>query len=83
MSISYRQSTQKPQSISYKSYTTDTMAYNGLTTEYMVNKSTDPIFQPGNCQAPSNSHDNPDNGTDEERQACCLILSPNAVAVVV
>ena len=58
------------------------MAYDGLTVDYMVNKATDPIFIPGNCQAPTNSHDNPNNGTDEQRQAQCLKLSPDAVAVV-
>jgi len=58
------------------------MAYEGLTVEYTVAKEGDPIFIPGNCQAPTNSHDNPDNGTSEERQAQCLKLSPQAVAVV-
>lgn len=58
------------------------MAYTGLQVDYMVNTATDQIFIPGNCQAPTNSHDNPDNGTDAERQAQCLKLSPDAVAVV-
>ena len=58
------------------------MAYDGLQVDCMVNKATDPIFVPGNCQAPTNSHDNPNNGTDPERQAQCEKLSPDAVAVV-
>lgn len=83
MSISYRQTTQKPQSLSYRTLLTETMAYTGLSVEYFINAEGDNIFVPGNCQAPSNSHDNPDNGTKEERQAQCLKLSPDAVAVVV
>jgi hypothetical protein len=57
------------------------MTYSGLTVEYMVHKATDPPFPPGNVQAPTNSHDNPDNGTDAERVAGCLKLSPDAVVV--
>ena len=59
------------------------MAYNGLTVDYFIKTAGDNIFVPGNCQAPTNSHDNPDNGTTTERQAQCLKLSPDAVAVVV
>ncbi len=57
------------------------MAYTGLTVEYTVALSTDPPFIPGNVQAPTNSHDNPNNGTDAERVAGCMKLSPNAVSV--
>ena len=39
-------------------------------------------FVPGNCQAPTNSHDNPDNGTKAERQAQCLKLSPKGTVAV-
>jgi len=58
------------------------MAYNGLTVEYYVKTSGDNIFIPGNCQAPTNSQDNPDNGSKAERQAQCAKLSPDQVAVV-
>ena len=58
------------------------MAYDGLTVEYMVAKAGDPPFIPGNCQAPTNSHDNPNNGTNAERTASCLQTSPDAVVVV-
>ena len=58
------------------------MAYDGLTVEYYINKEGDNIFIPGNCQAPTNSHDNPDNGTTAQRQAQCAKLSPDQVAVV-
>ena len=58
------------------------MAYEGLTVEYMINKTGDNIFIPGNCQAPTNSHDNPNNGTTAQRQAQCAKLSPDQVAVV-
>lgn len=50
--------------------------------EYYVAASGDPAFIPGNCQAPTNSHDNPDNGTKAERQTACEALSPEAVVVV-
>ena len=43
------------------------MAYDGLTVEYYINEAGDNIFIPGNCQAPTNSHDNPDNGTKAQR----------------
>ena len=59
------------------------MTYSGLTVEYTVALPTDPPFIPGNVQAPTNSHDNPDNGTDAERTAGCMKLSPNAVVVQV
>ena len=59
------------------------MAYTGLTVDYYINEAGDNIFVPGNCQAPTNSHDNPDNETKAERQAQCVKLSPDAVAVVV
>ena len=59
------------------------MAYSGLTVEYAVTLSTDPPFIPGNVQAPINSHDNPDNGTDAERTAGCIKLSPDAIVVQV
>lgn len=58
------------------------MAYTGLTVEYYINETGDNIFIPGNCQTPTNSHDNPGNGTKAERQAQCAKLSPNQVAVV-
>ena len=58
------------------------MAYAGLTVDYMVNKATDPIFVPGNCQAPTNSHDNPDNGTAAQRAVSNVLTSPDAVEVV-
>ena len=57
------------------------MTYSGLTVEYTVALPTDPPFIPGNVQAPTNSHDNPDNGTDAERVAGCMKLSPDAVVV--
>lgn len=59
------------------------MAYSGLTVEYAVKTLGDQFFIPGNCQAPTNSHDNPDNGTPAERQAANLATSPNGVEVVV
>jgi len=58
------------------------MAYDGLTVEYYVAADGDPFFIPGNVQAPTNSHDNPDNGTKAERLAGCQKLSPDGVAVV-
>lgn len=58
------------------------MAYEGLTVEYYIQKEGDNIFVPGNCQAPTNSHDNPNNGTNAQRQAQCAKLSPDQVAVV-
>jgi len=58
------------------------MAYTGLTVEYYINTAGDNIFVPGNCQAPTNSHDNPDNGNMTERQAQCAKLSPDQKAVV-
>ena len=58
------------------------MAYEGLTVEYYVKTAGDAPFIPGNCQAPTNSHDNPDNGTNTQRTTQCLKLSPDAVVVV-
>ena len=56
------------------------MAYNvAHTVEYA--SSNDQFFIPGNCQAPTNSHDNPDNGTAAERAAACLKTSPAGSAV--
>jgi hypothetical protein len=59
------------------------MAYEGLTVEYMVKTTGDNWFIPGNCQEPTNSHDNPDNGTTAERLAQCVKLSPDGVEKVV
>jgi hypothetical protein len=59
------------------------MAYEGLTVEYMVKTTGDQWFVPGNCQAPTNSHDNPDNGTKAQRLAQCGKLSPDGVEKVV
>ena len=59
------------------------MAYEGLTVEYMVKTTGDNWFIPGNCQAPTSSHDNPDNGTTAERLAQCVKLSPDGVEKVV
>ena len=50
--------------------------------DYYVAASGDPAFIPGNCQAPTSSHDNPDNGTKAERQASCEQVSPMATVVV-
>ncbi len=58
------------------------MSYSGLTVDYYVSNEGDAPFIPGNCQEPTNSHDNPDNGTNEERTAQCLKLSPDAVIKV-
>ena len=49
---------------------------------YYVATAGDPAFIPGNCQAPTTSHDNPDNGTKVQRQASCGKLSPEAVVAV-
>ena len=63
-----------------------TLAYNPststVTCEYIVANAGDASFIPGNNQAFSNSHDNPSNGTDAQREACCVILSPTATPVV-
>ena len=59
------------------------MAYEGLTVEYMVKTTGDQWFVPGNCQAPTNSHDNADNGTVAERLAQCQKTSPDGVEKVV
>ena len=58
------------------------MAYTGLTVEYAVKTAGNQLFIPGNCQAPVNSHDNPDNGTPAHRAASNILTSPDAVAVV-
>ena len=58
------------------------MAYEGLTVEYMVKTTGDNWFIPGNCQEPTNSHDNPDNGSKAERAASNVLTSPDAVEVV-
>lgn len=58
------------------------MAYSGLTVEYAVNTAGDQFFIPGNCQAPTNSHDNPDNGTTAQRVAANQATSPNGSSVV-
>jgi hypothetical protein len=59
------------------------MAYEGLTVEYMVKTTGDQWFVPGNCQAPTNSHDNPDNGTMAQRLTQCGKTSPDGVEKVV
>jgi len=59
------------------------MAYDGLTVEYAVKTTGDQLFIPGNCQEPTNSHDNPDNGTTTERVAANVATSPNAIESVV
>ena len=48
-----------------------------VTPHYVVAATGDPLFIPGNCQAPTNSPDNPDNGTKAERLASNLQTSPN------
>ena len=58
------------------------MAYSGLTVEYAVKTTGDQWFIPGNCQTPTNSHDNPDNGTTTQRAASNLLTSPDGVEVV-
>ena len=57
------------------------MAYTGLIVNYAVSDLAGQLFIPGNCQAPTNSHDNPDNGTPAERLAANQATSPNGVAV--
>ena len=37
-------------------------------------------FIPGNCQAPTNSHDNPNNGTQAQRKTSCIQTSPLATS---
>jgi len=51
--------------------------------KYMVAADLDPPFIPGNCQQPTNSHDNPNNGTLAQRKTQCLVLSPLAETVTV
>jgi len=62
-----------------------TMAYTSSVTDviYYVNDDGDPPFIPGNCQAPTNSHDNPDNGTLAQRKTQCLVMSPLATVTTV
>lgn len=55
------------------------MAYTGLTVEYAVPATGDQLFIPGNCQAPTNSHDNPDNGTSVQRKASNVATAPNGI----
>lgn len=61
------------------------MAYTSAieSVKYMVVADGNPPFIPGNCQAPTNSHDNPDNGSLAQRKTQCLVLSPLAVTVTV
>jgi len=49
---------------------------------YYVASATNNAFIPGNCQEPTNSHDNPDNGTTTQRQASCELTSPLAETAV-
>ena len=51
--------------------------------KYMVNADLDNPFIPGNCQEPTNSHDNANNGTIAQRKTQCLVLSPLAETVTV
>ena len=61
------------------------MAYTSAidSVKYMVAADGNPPFIPGNCQAPTNSHDNEDNGTLAQRKTQCLLLSPLAETVTV
>ena len=61
------------------------MAYTSSVTDviYYVHEDGDPPFIPGNCQAPTNSHDNPNNGTLSQRKTSCLKTSPLANVVTV
>ena len=59
------------------------MAYAAThTVEYYVATTGDQLFIPGNCQAPTTSHDNPDNGTLAQRKAANLLTSPAGAEVV-
>ena len=49
---------------------------------YYVAATGNNAFVPGNCQAPTNSHDNPDNGTKTQRQASCVQTSPLCTVAV-
>ena len=49
---------------------------------YYVASAANNAFIPGNCQEPTNSHDNPDNGTTAQRQASCELTSPLAETAV-
>ena len=55
------------------------MAYTGLSVEYAVNTTGDQLFIPCNCQEPTTSHDNPDNGTTAERKAANVATAPNGI----
>ena len=59
------------------------MAYDvSHTVEYATTTpATDQLFIPGNCQAPTTSPDNPDNGTVAQRKAQNLKTSPAGSAV--
>ena len=59
------------------------MAYAGLTVEYMVKTTGDNWFIPGNCVAPTNSHDNQDNGNVTQRVEMNLLCSPDGKEKVV
>jgi len=48
---------------------------------YAAASTTAQPFIPGNTQAPVNSHDNPDNGTEAQRRASCIQTSPLATTV--
>ena len=60
------------------------MAYNSAVKGvlYYVEAALNPPFIPGNCQEPTNSHDNPDNGTLAQRTTQCIITSPLAEVAV-
>ena len=50
--------------------------------EYAAASISSQPFIPGNCQAPTNSPDNPDNGEVADRLSACAKLSPLASVVV-
>ncbi len=49
---------------------------------YYVADAANNAFIPGNCQEPTNSHDNPDNGTMAQRQSSCELTSPLCTVAV-
>ena len=59
------------------------MAYEPALTSvtYSAASTTAQPFIPGNCQAPTNSHDNPNNGTEAQRRTSCIEVSPLATTV--
>ena len=61
------------------------MAYTSAieSVKYMVAADGNPPFIPGNCQAPTNSHDNPNNGSLAQRKTQCLVMSPLATVTTV